>query len=366
LVLCIFTGCATGVSGLKAQDGDLVEGQRLVLRAEVEGGEAPFTYIWFKDYVPVAGGTDAELVFPTLQVSDSGSYTVTVSNAGGYATSNADVVRVKPGSAPGRLSNLSVITSSEGPVIVGFTVGGAGASGSAPLLARAAGPALSGLGIAGSMRDPILSVFAGGMLVASNDDWAGDAQVMVATAAVGAFPFAVASKDSAVALSLRPAPYTAEVIDGNHVRGTTAVELYDATLPGTHDTPRLINLSAQGNAGAGDGTLIAGFTIAGEGSVKVLVRAVGPSLAQFAVNGALENPHLALYRSSTLISANDDWTSDDAAAILEAQRAAGAFEFLPKSHDAAILTRLGPGSYTAQISSPTGTGIALIEIYEVP
>ena len=137
-------------------------------------------------------------------------------------------------------------------------------------------------------------------------------------------------------LSLRPSLYTAEVIDGNRVRGTTAVELYDATPAATPETPRLINLSAQGTAGAGDGTLIAGFTITGDGSVKLLVRAVGPSLTQFAVNGPLENPHLALYRSATLISANDDWTSEDAAAIIDAQREAqrlGVQDYLNKPLD---------------------------------
>src|SRR6187549_2628002 len=113
LALCVFSGCAGGISGLRAQDGgELVEGQRLVLRADVEGGEPPFTYVWFKDYVPLQGKTDAALELRALQASDSGSYMVMVSNAGGYVTSAPEVVVVKSGraSATSRLSNLSVVT----------------------------------------------------------------------------------------------------------------------------------------------------------------------------------------------------------------------------------------------------------------
>ena len=46
----------------------------------------------------------------------------------------------------------------------------------------------------------------------------------------------------------------------------------------------------------------------------------------------------------------------------------GAFALAsPASRDAALLVTLQPGSYTAQLSGVGGTtGVALIEIYEVP
>ena len=62
------------------------------------------------------------------------------------------------------------------------------------------------------------------------------------------------------------------------------------------------------------------------------------------------------------IAENDNWTADLAATFT----AVGAFELAAGSRDAALLTSLPPGSYTAQVSGVGGgTGEALVEIYEV-
>jgi hypothetical protein len=77
---------------------------------------------------------------------------------------------------------------------------------------------------------------------------------------------------------------------------------------------------------------------------------------------ALPNPTIKIYQGSNLIAQNDDWNKDDAAEITRL----GAFAFSAGSKDAALLTTLAPGSYTAQIADPsgTGTGVALAEIYD--
>jgi hypothetical protein len=45
----------------------------------------------------------------------------------------------------------------------------------------------------------------------------------------------------------------------------------------------------------------------------------------------------------------------------------GAFALATQSRDAALVATLPPGSYTAQVSGAGGTtGVALVEVYEVP
>jgi hypothetical protein len=130
----------------------------------------------------------------------------------------------------------------------------------------------------------------------------------------------------------------------------------------TKRTDRLINLSSRAKVGTGESVLITGFVIGGTESKKVLIRAAGPALSAFGLANALPNPTIKIYQGSNLIAQNDDWNKDDAAEITRL----GAFAFLAGSKDAALLTSLAPGAYTAQITDPsgTGTGVALAEIYD--
>jgi hypothetical protein len=118
--------------------------------------------------------------------------------------------------------------------------------------------------------------------------------------------------------------------------------------------------------GTGDNILIAGFVIDGNASKTVLVRAIGPTLANFGVGGVLANPQLALFKSgeASPIATNDDWGASTALSNAFAQ--VGAFTLDPASKDAALLVTLAPGAYTAQVTGVNGTtGVALIELYEI-
>jgi hypothetical protein len=115
------------------------------------------------------------------------------------------------------------------------------------------------------------------------------------------------------------------------------------------------------NIGSG---VTAGFVIGGATPRKVLVRAIGPTLASFGVGGVVADPRLALFTGQTQIAANDNWGGD--AALSAAFVQVGAFALAADSKDAAILVTLDPGSYTAQVSGVGGTGVALVEVYEVP
>ena len=341
------------------------EGQSLTLRAEVEGGEGPFRYLWFKDYVPLLDATSAELKFDALKPTDAGTYWVTVFNDGGSTTSTPEIISVRR-AQPSRVANVSVVGSAGERMLVGFTLGGNGTTGSTAVLARAAGPALTQFGILGALADPVLSVFRDGLLVSMNDDWGDDPALSTTSAAVGAFPFSTLSKDSALVSSLAASSYSVEVVDGSNGAGITVVELYDTTTKSDLTSPRLINVSARGTAGGSEAPLTAGCTIQGDQSVTVLVRGLGPTLDRLGVTGGVSNPKLSLFRGTVLLSTNEKWDEVAGAAIEGAQTAVGAVPLNADSRDAALLISLKPGSYIAQVSSTTDLGAAQIEIYEVP
>lgn len=130
--------------------------------------------------------------------------------------------------------------------------------------------------------------------------------------------------------------------------------------------PRLANVSTLTRAGSGADVLTVGFVVGGTTSKQVVIRAVGPTLgvAPFNVPGVLANPQLTVFgpNSSTLVAAsNDDWNAAAAATFASV----GAFALQANSRDAAVVTTLAPGSYTAQVSGVGDTtGTALVEVYE--
>jgi hypothetical protein len=128
----------------------------------------------------------------------------------------------------------------------------------------------------------------------------------------------------------------------------------------------LINISARVQVGTGGNILIAGFVIGGTTSKTVLIRASGPALVPFGVTGTLPDPQLQLYSDSTVLESNDGWGGD--AQIAATAATVGAFSWgTSATPDSAILVTLPPGAYTAQVSGASGdTGIALVEIYDVP
>ncbi len=127
--------------------------------------------------------------------------------------------------------------------------------------------------------------------------------------------------------------------------------------------PSLINIATRGVVTATQ-SMTGGFVIQ-NGAKTVLIRAIGPTLGGFGVNGANNDPALTLYMGQTAIASNDNWgSSANSADIVAAASTVGAFALSSSSKDAVILVRLEPGAYTAAVTSPT-SGEALIEVYEV-
>lgn len=123
------------------------------------------------------------------------------------------------------------------------------------------------------------------------------------------------------------------------------------------------NLSVRAVAGAGDNTLVVGYAIAG-GEKSVLTRAVGPTLANYDVVGAITDARIRMFNSAqTELASNTNWGGDDA--IATAAQTVGAFALDPGSLDAALLATNGAGSYSVHVESGTGSsGVALAEIYD--
>ncbi len=97
----------------------------------------------------------------------------------------------------------------------------------------------------------------------------------------------------------------------------------------------------------------------------MLIRGVGPGLAQLGVIGVLAQPILSVYDSAgRLIASNTGW--NNSAAIATAAATVGAFALPAGSADSVLLLDLAPGNYTAQVSGVgSTTGIALVEVYEM-
>lgn len=331
------------------------------------------SYQWRRNGATLTGANSSTYIITNVQAGAAGSYSVDVTNAAGATTSQSVTLAVvAPTSDPGRISNLA-IRSQAGTggqtLIVGLVIGGGGTTGTKPLLLRGVGPALAAFGVPGTLVDPRLEVFSEALKINENDNWNGDAQVAAIGAQVGAFALGAASTRDAALYNpaFPPGNLTIQVTGGASASGVALAEIYDATPVASFSTttPRLINVSARTQVGLGGDVLIAGFVIAGGTSKTVVIRAVGPTLAAFGVPGTLIDPKLDVYSGSTVIHSNDNWGG--AAAFSAAFANVGAFALTNASRDAAVVVTLSPGNYTAQVSGVGNTtGVALVEVYEVP
>jgi hypothetical protein len=185
--------------------------------------------------------------------------------------------------------------------------------------------------------------------------------VELATAATG-----IVSLDTGVTVT-RLAPTLQLAVDVAGARGRSFRARF--TTGQVRPLAALTNLSTRAFLGSRDDTIIAGFVVGGSGGKRLLVRAVGPTLATFGVTGTLANPRLALVDATgATVAQNDDWgSSPDAAALAATFPVAGAFGLTPGSRDAALIVTLPPGPYSAVVrtADATGSGVALVELYDL-
>jgi hypothetical protein len=253
------------------------------------------------------------------------------------------------------ISTRAYVGTGDNVLIAGFIING---TQNKPLLIRGLGPSL-GLppnNVPNVLEDPTLELYdSAGTVIGSNDNWKDTQQAEIE--ATGIPP--TEDAESAILDSLPPGAYTVILRGIDLTEGNGLVEFYDLD---TGVDSRLANISSRGLVQTGDNVMIGGFIVGGGEDGSALVRAIGPSLAQFGVADALADPFLELYNSSgDLIAMNDNWR--------ETQEEEISATGIPPSDDkeSAILATLGPGNYTAIVRGAAGgTGVALIEAYQLP
>jgi hypothetical protein len=120
-------------------------------------------------------------------------------------------------------------------------------------------------------------------------------------------------------------------------RGQRAPAISDAAMSAPTGG-RLVNLSTRGLVQGGDQVLIGGLIIRGTAPQPVLLRALGPTLAD-AVPGALTDPRLRLMNAQGQeLARNDNWQESAGAGAIQATGLAP-----PDRREAALLTELAPG-----------------------
>lgn len=265
-----------------------------------------------------------------------------------------------------RLVNISSrarVGTADAVAIAGFVISG---ETSKPVLIRAVGPTLgSAFGVNGALASPRLELFRGQTSLGVNSGIAADrAAIDAASAQAGAFALGSSGADAAILTTLAPGAYTAVVSSTTNTAGVALVEVYD--LSGASPGQKLLNIATRASSGAAEATLIAGFVVPPGAAKRVLVRGVGPGLAPFGVSGVLAQPTLQLLNGSNVVAQNTNWvTSTDRDAIAQASAQVGAFGLA--TNDSAVIATLLPGNYTAQVTGAgTATGVALIEVYELP
>jgi hypothetical protein len=136
-------------------------------------------------------------------------------------------------------------------------------------------------------------------------------------------------------------------------------------LPRSAPIPsRIVNLSVETQINAAGSALTVGIFIAGPDSKTMLLRGIGPTLGYFGVPNALATPRLRLFDATgTLLTTVTSWNDDQLLAL--AFKRTGAFPLTAGAADAAILSQLPPGGYSAQVDGGGyGTGTVLTEFYD--
>jgi hypothetical protein len=247
------------------------------------------------------------------------------------------------------------VSTGERVLIGGFIV-----TGSEPkrIAIRAIGPSLTSAGLTGLLSDPVLELHAAdGSIIVTNDEWQTDPGASELTAN-GIAP--AQDHEAATVRTLAPGAYTAIVRGKNSSAGIGLIEMYDLT-PTTNSL--LANVSTRGFVDTGDNVLIGGFIVGAGSSGKIVVRALGPSLTSGGIAAPLADPLLELHDSNgAIIKTNDNWKTDAAANELQSAGLAPT-----NASEAAILSSLAPGAYTAVVRGQgSSNGVALVEAYNLP
>jgi hypothetical protein len=317
--------------------------------------------------VTTLAGTDA-ISFGVDGIGSAASFDtimpgIAVDGAGNVYVLDSGRLRIATSTVKARSLNVSTrlqVLDGENVLIGGFIIAGTSTK---KVIIRALGPSLAANSITGALGNPALELYnAEGTRIASNDDWKIDSATLGSQqAAIEATTIPPSDdREAALVATLDPQQAYTAIVRGSHgEKGISVVEVYDL---GNSSPAALANISTRGLVEPGEKVMIGGFILGGnDGHGEVLLRALGPSLANAGIANPLVNPTLALFDANgQLIASNDDWPAGDAAAI----QATGLQP--PNKLESAILITLPAGPYTAVVGGYEGSGVALVEVYNLP
>jgi hypothetical protein len=123
-----------------------------------------------------------------------------------------------------------------------------------------------------------------------------------------------------------------------------------------------LNISTRLRVEIGDNAMIGGFIITGNDPKTVVLRGIGPSLADLGISDVLTDPVLELRGANgATIYSNNNWRDDPAQAAL----IQGTIYQPGDDREAVMIMTLQPGAYTAILTGINQTtGVGLVEAYD--
>jgi hypothetical protein len=220
---------------------------------------------------------------------------------------------------------------------------------------RGLGPSidLGSVSVPGTIADPQLELLdATGGVIFFNDNWRSFQAAEIENSGLAPAD----DLEAAIITTLSVGSYTAVLRNAEGNAGVGLIEVYDLN-PGSGS--QLLNLSARAYVGSDAEVLIGGLIVQSL-SRRLLLRALGPELTGFGVNGALANPMLELYDfNGVVLATNDNWRDAPNSSDIFATGLAPTDD-----RESAILALLGPGTYTAIVRGfGAGTGVGILEAY---
>ncbi len=355
-------------AGIMAVTGNFTQGANGTLIVE-NGGPYPsqFDQLQVGGAASLGGNLDVKLIngytpdpadtfSPLGYSSATGSFASVSGNA--QATVNASglltsVDPAKPNPKTGQPLNIATrlaIQSGDNVLIAGFIVTGPSGS-TKKVLIRGLGPSLAGLGVPGTISDPLLELHNPDGSVVINDNWQQGDTTQIPPGFAPSDP-----RESVVVATIGPGNYTA-ILKGAH--GETGVGLAEVYDLDSASLAQLGNIATRGFVNTGDNVLIGGFIIGGTEPAKMVVRAIAPSLVSI-LPGVLKATTLELHDANGSVISNEGWRSTQESEILATALQPG------NDNEAAILATLVPGNYTAIVRGKNNTtGIAVVEAYNL-